>query len=696
MNNKAVLAAAILGTLAYGQSVAAPQADETVIVHAARVAKDMKDISQSMDYLSAEDIEKHRYKTVADAIKSIANIVLPELPGDYSYIQVRGLPRHLEQSNVPIYVDGVPQTSLYGLNLLLKDVESIEFLRGPQGNTYGSNARDGIIVITTKKQGNDPSASFELGVANYDQQSGTVTAGTALIEDVLTAKVTLDYLSRDGFVENTHLNKSVDPKEQRSAMLSLHWTPSSDWTANLYLDHTTLESGVYPYVKDDPKTERGDDLKTATDIEGLFDQTSKGAALNVTWTGLENWQLSSVTGIREIDTYGRFDADLVVTPPAGSAYLDNYIREKDTFQELRLNSNLGALPVDWTFGAAFYRSHEDNNNFTEMDLNKMQLTKTAGKYTRDTYTAYMDASWRFAPTWTLKAGARYTKEDFQIDSQFYSMFRFPFETQGSYEKDYSEFLPNFAISKDFGKNHTVYASYGEGMLSGGGSWIAEASDSSGNLGHGLPYDPETSEVYELGYKSYWNDRTIIADINVFDMRVNNLQYAYQDPTTGANAIAPIKEVRSRGIEGSISALINDVWEAALSFGFNDAKVTQVDGYTGASYSEGARIPFAPEHTVNVEATYYGEIGDNWTFTPNLGVGFYGEMALDKQGNNFQDPYFVVDANVRFNYRDDFEIRLWGVNITDERYKTYSVNWGGTGFSNYGDPVRFGVDLSANF
>ena len=63
----------LLGTL---PAIAIENVDETMetmIVQAARVDKDIKDIPQSMDFLTSEDMKRSRtrYRTVADAMKSI-------------------------------------------------------------------------------------------------------------------------------------------------------------------------------------------------------------------------------------------------------------------------------------------------------------------------------------------------------------------------------------------------------------------------------------------------------------------------------------------------------------------------------------------------------------------------------------------------------------------------------------------------
>ncbi len=706
MKKYTMVTAAISGGLVALPVLATESADKSanssttlaeVIVQATRVERDIKDVPQSMDVLTSEEIDTQRYRTVGDAIKSIPNMTLSDIAGDYSYVQVRGLPRNLEQATVPIYVDGVPQTSLYGLNLSLVDVESIEFLRGPQGNIYGSNARDGIIVITTKKPANEPTANIKIGAANYNEKSAQLLASSAIIDNELTAKIAFNHLKRDGFVDNTYLGKPVDDKTQNNVAISFYWTPDSDWSASLYLDYGEIDGGAYPYVPETTKPDRGEDLKTAMDVEGLFDQKSKGVALNLGWNVTNEWSLSSVTGYRSIETFGRFDADLAVSPAATAMLVDTWLDEKDYFQELRLTSTPGAFPVDWIVGAAYYRITEDNKNRAAMtSTTGMDLTRTLGDFSRDTYTAYVDALWRFAPTWSLNLGGRYTKEDYAIDSAFYNMFLMPAQTQGSYSTDYNEFLPKFALSKDFGRDHTVYTSYGEGLLSGGGSWMAEETTAAGQrLGYGKTYEPETSQVAEVGYKGYWLDGSVLTSINLFDARVKNYQYAYPDAMNNTR-IASIEEVRSRGVEGSISAFLNDAWDVVLRFGFNDAKITQVDGYSGASMAEGNRVPYAPKHNIHLETTYVAQISEDWSVTPNLSLSHYGDVAQDGQGKKFQDSYLILNANLDFSYRDDYSIRLWGANLTDERYQTYSVNWAGMNNSTYGDPLRFGLDLEATF
>lgn len=681
-------------TLAFSAHSTDTGDEHTVVVYGQRVERDIIKVPVSMDSVDEETIERQRYESIVDVVKTIPNINVFEPAGDYSYIQVRGLPRHIEQPNVPVYVDGVPHTSLYGLNLPLLDVESIEFLRGPQGNLFGSNARDGVIVINTKKPTNETSGRVSVGVANYDQKSLKAGFNAPLIEDELYTKFAISTLKRDGFVENTYLNKDIDHKEEVVANLGFYWEPNQAVSARLTFDYTTKDVGPAPYVNTTSRTlSSGDDLKGAMDIDGIFDQRSKGVSLGVDWNIYPDWTLSSVTGYRQQDIFAKIDADLIPSPPEMSMYIDNWFDERDYFQELRLASTPEVSNWDWLFGAAYFRATDDNQQAIHWVSMNTDTVKVDSELARDTYTVYFDATWRFAPSWRLNFGSRFTQEKFDSDSTFFNAFTG--ESQGSYSKDYSEFLPKIALSKEFGDEHTLYASYGEGMLSGGATWMYEyVTPEQGRTGHNRPYEPETSQVYELGYKGYWADRSVMTSVALFNTYVYDHQLFYPD-ALGNFQVSSVNEVRSRGIEGTITAWISDAWETVLSVGYNDSEVMEIDGYSGASLTEGSRIPFAPDYNVHAHVVYNGEISDDWQYIPTLSADFFGEVLLNGSGSISQDPYALINANVEFIYRDDYSIRLWGKNVTDERYRTQSFNFGNE-VSIFGDPRQFGVDFSAKF
>lgn len=410
----------------------------SIIVSSQRVERDLSEVPANISVISAENIRDLRAETVSDVVKTLPNVSLQNIPGDYTYFQIRGLPRNLEQSNIPVYVDGVPYTSLYGLNISLLDVEQMELVRGPQGNLYGANARDGLLSITTRKPGNTPEGRLQIGGGNFNYQNTQFVGSMPLITNELFANISLQHRERDGFVNNTFLNQPLDNIKDQVARAGLLWQPNDRFSARLSFDATNRNGGAYTYVPGSPALNDGDDIKTAMNDENILDQNIRGSSLGLDWQLTPDWTLSSVTGLRKIDTFARFDADF---SPAEFGVYDTWLDERDAFQELRLASTPGSQPIDWLFGISYFNSQDDNRN--EYALFDNQIT---AHLERDTYTGYANAIWDISPTWTIESGLRYTHETLDMNNHFKNPF-YPVPsavTEGSVRKAYSQWLPKAA------------------------------------------------------------------------------------------------------------------------------------------------------------------------------------------------------------------------------------------------------------
>ena len=86
-------------------------------------------------------------------------------------------------------------------------------------------------------------------------------------------------------------------------------------------------------------------------------------------------------------------------------------------------------------------------------------------------------------------------------------------------------------------------------------------------------NPDEIENYELGYKGYLMDRTISANLAIYYIDWQDLQVA----TVTDNGSLPItgngSEAVSQGIEFQGRWLINDNWEAMLTYAFTEAELT---------------------------------------------------------------------------------------------------------------------------
>lgn len=667
---------------------------DTVTVTSQRVERDAQDVPSNISVLNEQQINDLRADTVSDVVKVLPNVSLQNIPGDYTYFQIRGLPRNLEQSNFPVYVDGVPYTSLYGLNISLLDVEQLELIRGPQGNLYGANARDGLLSITTRKPAEAPEGRIQVSAGNQGYNNLQFVGSSPLIANTLYGNVAFQRKTHDGFVTNTLLNKPVDDLEESTLRAGLLWEPNDVFTARLSMDAVDREGGTYNYVAGSPALNSGDKLSTAFNDDHQLDQDVRGGSLSMDWQLVPDWTLSSVTGFRKIDTFARFDADLSTLP---FGYYDTWLNEKDLFQEVRLSGTPNGSTFDWLFGFSYFNSQDDNRN-----QYALFMSQTDGDIERDTYTAFSNVIWQMAPQWTLEAGLRYTQEDLEMQSRFENpMMSLPTAvTEGQISKRFNEWLPKAALSYDITDNQTLYLSYGKGMLSGGATWMQEDTTATGmRLGSGIIYDPELSSNLELGYKAYLPDSRSTINLALFQMDIKDYQHAYPDPLF-LTRISSVERVRSNGVEASFATWIMDNLSATFSLGYNDATVDEIDGTTGAtaltSLKAGDRVPNAPKYNASVQLTHETPLNDQWHMRSNLSANYFGETLFDFGGQLRQESYGLIDLNTSFTFADDLSIRLWAKNVTDERYQIYRVNLGGMDIASYGQPRTIGIDIISRF
>src|SRR3984957_1080673 len=126
---------------------------------AAKFLQKAEDAAASITVVTAEDIQKHGYRTLADVLRSVRGFYVIN-DRNYSYVGVRGLSipgdynarilflldGHRVNDNIfdGAYVDeGFP----VGVDL----IDRIEIIRGPNSSVYGTGAFAAVINVITKR-----------------------------------------------------------------------------------------------------------------------------------------------------------------------------------------------------------------------------------------------------------------------------------------------------------------------------------------------------------------------------------------------------------------------------------------------------------------------------------------------------------------------------------------------------------------
>ncbi|MBN2138974.1 MAG: TonB-dependent receptor [Sedimentisphaerales bacterium] len=147
------------------------------VYSASKYGQKVSEAPSSVTVITADDIQKHGYRTFADIMRSIPGFYTT-YDRNYTYLGVRGFGRPGDyNSRILILIDGYrTNENVYGATYIggafLLDVdliERVEIVRGPGSSLYGSSAFFAVINIITKA-GRDIDG-IELAAAAADNQT---------------------------------------------------------------------------------------------------------------------------------------------------------------------------------------------------------------------------------------------------------------------------------------------------------------------------------------------------------------------------------------------------------------------------------------------------------------------------------------------------------------------------------------------
>ena len=201
--------------LAQDQNVDSERILEEVIVTATARAESTQDIPYNISAISGADIEAQNIVDSYELMRNIAGISVVDRgfrnQGTMNSIVIRGV--NVDNgvngdvglsavSTVATYVDNTPIFA----NFLLKDVERVEVLRGPQGTLYGSGALGGAVRYIMNKP--DPSgfdAEARGSIGQTDGSDGNNLSGDVMLNFPIGAnaafRISGGIIDNDGIID---------------------------------------------------------------------------------------------------------------------------------------------------------------------------------------------------------------------------------------------------------------------------------------------------------------------------------------------------------------------------------------------------------------------------------------------------------------------------------------------------------------
>jgi iron complex outermembrane receptor protein len=133
--------------------------DVTRVSGASRYEQDTREAPASVTIITAEDIRRFGYRTLAEALQNVRGMVVSD-DHNYSYIGVRGFAVPGDYNSRVLFLvdghsinEGVFESALIGQGGLIdmRAVERIEVIRGPGSSVYGTSALFAVVNIVTRR-----------------------------------------------------------------------------------------------------------------------------------------------------------------------------------------------------------------------------------------------------------------------------------------------------------------------------------------------------------------------------------------------------------------------------------------------------------------------------------------------------------------------------------------------------------------
>lgn len=699
---------------AAGPQTEAPKTSELeeVVVTAQRRTENLQNVPISATVLSAASLKSAAVTDLQSLTSQVPGLSIAPPASGQTYINIRGVGQQQTSTTVSdgvaFYVDGVFIPIQRTYVDAVYDIGSIEVLRGPQGTLVGENSTGGAILINSREpEFGTLGGHFEQTLGDYSERRSEGALNLP-ISDQLAARVAFVTERRSSFTTNlggaaglTSLTNFNQPGnvDTSSVRLQLSYRPIDQLRADLRyetferkddgpaikpLEYSILTTSVYY----DPVSARLQNSPFTIDTDKAQSTHISGQRASLT----VNWDVASFMRIRSISSYqdGRasdsLDVDLGLAP--GNGQLNRTFRSKVYTQEINLIST-GSGPFQWVVGGFYLH--------TEFPL--QAVFSTAASAT-DPYGArvsvgpalnvaehtgkaiFAQASYKLLPSLTLTAGARYTQD--------VSPFNVTLPNPNSVTTKSTQPTWRGAIDWQANENVLVYASAETGYKAGGENNV------------GLPFNPETNTVEEVGIKMTLLDKRLRLNLAAFDSQYNNIQVSVFRPIVPGGPLAGV-------IQNAAAAKIaGGEFEATGTFGnfgFNlgvaylDAENSDQFNLLTVTIPVGRRLAYAPTWTINAAIDYTIQIGEG-RLVPRALYNYVSDQATDLRALPFTQLPERSSLDLRLTYYapHNWSVEGYVTNVTNRLNvaAVYVNPLGGPVGNSYAPPRQVGARLSYNF
>ena len=517
--------AATNGATTKGESIAAKQTIEDMVVTAQRREANMQEVPAAITAVPAEELH-------AANVDSLSNIQLlsPSVKFDVSNsaansanIMIRGIGtignNRAFEGAVGVFVDGVYRIRAGQAMQNWLDVESLQILRGPQGTLFGKNTSAGALLITSKNPSTEGFAGdYEITAGNYGKFITKAAINTP-IDSTQAIRIAGMWGIQDGYIENPN-GGDYNDRNPTALKAQYLYEPSQEFKLHVITDWSDEESnccygqvlttaGAGQPLIDYLIAARGLTVPSANieDYEQVLSHDTEqsikdqGILLNVEWL-ISEFSMTSVTSYREWDfSQENMDADF---SGINLLAIDDEFAIESFSQEFTLNgeADLGPFATDYVLGIYFARDKIDSHyelswedeaqryydtlrtngvapfaDLGVLDASPGEWSDATADSTNDSYALFTHWNFQLTEAVGMSAGIRYSSDekDVALQYNYYNpatndVFRALAVQPGP---DYRQTFKDEAISGSLtahmkiNADLMIYASYNRGYKAGG-------------------------------------------------------------------------------------------------------------------------------------------------------------------------------------------------------------------------------------
>lgn len=730
---------------------------DQIVVTARRVSESLQKTPVAVTAFTAAAIDRKFATDIRALAGDVPNVVITNVPGfNAASIGIRG------QSTGDIILTFEPaigvvvddfvlahvQTQLFDLF----DVERIEILRGPQGTLFGKNTVGGVVNVITKRPEFELGGEVRLGYSSFNTREVKASINAPLTES-LAFRFAGSYLKSDGFHRLTKNNdvdglqgiagrgQRIGGSEYLNGRAKLLWEAGPDTDLLLTYEILRDRGDSPPSVNETPPGSLFDVLgfpgiqttgaspfdtgttlcegsATALDCPG----TLSGHRIDVDGLYLRGEHTIDAGTFTAVGGWRRIKSSLPSDYTGENAYLfvstRDDVREQYSF-ETRFSSDFSG-PLNFTAGAMYWGQTLDANATSFLGFLRFlnpgydPLTDpniSTADYKVDSYAAFGEAEYKISDPFAVFFGARYTKEE----KSFAVRPQVPRSLVQADPANWPEYADSASFSRptirtgyrwEITPNINNYFTYSQGYKSGGYNEQAMSATSA------LPFEEETADSFELGFKSETSDRMLRLNVAAFYTKYNDLQRDAVVPFTDPNTGQPGQETRTTnagkaevyGIEIEAGAAPTPGLQLGASIGWQKAKylefLTDVDGDGTNDDASALGLRNAPEWTVGGTMNYEFPPFDWGKINLAADINYQSEFESVTLNAPFTqgEARTLIGSSIAWSDPNErFRISIYGRNLLGEVYRVSANSVAGLfNFTNYAPPRSFGVEASVKY